>query len=371
MIPSLSPGHCVTRRTVIARGLRLAAGGAAAALLPACTTNVYYGDSAAGSRWTPPGAPAASPGRWPTKGTIQDWIDSAAENNTGIVWLPPGIIEVDEPVRLRQGVSVIGQGAQQGAGSGGRPGTSIMPSRRFSGAAGVWVPPKGVVDRDKFWHGGLLTNLAIRNFPGHGILIEGAVGENSLIDRVALRGNKGDGMHFAAGHGSTPVMMGRFHATNNGGSGIRLRIPRTHMQFLYIGGDNNGEALVTVENASGIGNLRILGWKAERWGKRVGHPDVFVLNNLNGSVVDLGIGHVHVPPSTPVSSGTIVHMKGRPGKVRFLYGLNPPRRPGYALGFKQDSNGVEIPAIDLHNKEFSTIPAYADRSSVPLALPLA
>jgi hypothetical protein len=134
----------------------------------------------------------------------------------------------------------------------------------------------------------------------------------------------------------------------NGGAGIALVSQlSTHVQIQYVAGDNNGVALVHVDGLDTSGSVHVQDWKAERWNSGTpGHPDVFLINNGNGALVDLGQGRVHV--GSGVTAGTnLIHQTAGAGasvarvKWRMAY-HNVDGSPDYTNGYRDDFNNITL-----------------------------
>lgn len=282
-----------------------------------------------------------------TSRDIQDRIDHAAKPySDGVIELPSGEIELDTTLDVKAGVQLIGRGSHA---SSSQPGTTLVPSPSMTGPL--------IHTLTDFWHHGAIRNLRVHGGPSHGIEVVRGMGENAIIDNVAAYENAGDGILI--GGDSTPCQIGRVSVHGNAFAGLRLfRQMHTLVQVQYLAGDNNGESLLTVNGGSPATNIQILAWKAERWGPNPGHPDVIRLHNLNGGVVDLGQGRVHIGSGISDAPGAIIRQTADEGSsigyVNALVTLHTASG-SYASGYKDEKVGIDISVSDFVRTRFSTI----------------
>ncbi len=268
---------------------------------------------------------------------------------SGIVKLHGGIYLTGQTLLIPQGVTLEGAGGHDPS---SQPGSSIEPYGGFSGAL---LGTSSSV----FWHEGGIINLSVRHSGGDGIYIAGGMGEAAYIDRVTCDNNAGDGIHIA-GDG-TPVHLGHLSVHSNGAAGLDLDHQQYSLvQVLYVAGDNNGTALVYINGGDTTSNYEILGWKAERWGTGFGNPCVFLLNNLNGAMCNIGSGRINIGSGVNVAGTAIVHQTFTTGSsIGYIttFGVTETVASGssdYAAGYLDDKNSLSIPTSVFLRHPFST-----------------
>lgn len=288
---------------------------------------------------------------------------AAAAGVSGKVTLPPGKIELDAPLILRQGVTIEGGG---GHATTDRPGTELVPSAGYAGVGMYFA-----LDGANIWHHGGIRRVSVRNFASHGIQIAGGMGELSVIDEVLLSGNGGDGLRIEGP--STPSMLGRISTHGNGGAGLRFAVQTEGLtQVQYLAGDNNGESLMTVDSLDPTCTVQVLAWKAERWGASPGHPNVFVINDGNGGLVDLGYGRVHLGSGVSAANA-IVRQTATAGtsvaRVKVRFGCNNDSGgAGYSYGYEDTKNNAlhTVAATERQTLHFGEPLVIANPSSFPI-----
>lgn len=145
-----------------------------------------------------------------------------------------------------------------------------------------------------YLHGSGFYDLRAQKAPRHNFrtdsTVGGGVGESFYMDRVQAYNGGGDGFNFSGD--STPLHLGHLSPHGNGGTGVRLNAEsQTHVQVLYIGGDNNGEGLCVIESPGTDANIHILGWKSERNSDdNNSHTNIFEIINAQGGYVHIGSG---------------------------------------------------------------------------------
>ena len=265
---------------------------------------------------------------------------AGAAGHFGEVIFPPGKIAVGAKITLLQGVAIRGGGPHDSA---SRPGTEFVPASGYTGVC-FEFPDDGV---GGLWHNAGIRRLRVAGFASHGIHILGGMGETSTIDEVLLKNNGGDGLRIEGP--STPLHLGHISVHANTGAGIRL-VSQTagHNQILYVGGDNNGESLVTVDTSDSTTTMKILGWKAERYNPSPGHPNIFVINNGNGAFIDLGPGRIHIGSATALSSGASIRQTGTTARVKITAGLGGAGSgTSYTDGYKDVGGAVTFTVTDV------------------------
>lgn len=287
-----------------------------------------------------------------TAASINAALDDA--DNPGVfgeLVSPPGLIELNAPVTLRQGVIISGGGAHDAAVS--RPGTEFRPAAGYNGSAFTFP-----YDGANLWHFGGLRRLRIKNFASHGIYILGGMGEQSVLDEITVQANGGDGIRIEGP--STPTMIGRIGVYSNTGAGLRLvNQNQTHTQILYLAGDNNGESLMTVDKLDSKSSVSVLGWKGERWNRAplpYGHPNVFVINDGNGGLVDLGTGRVQIGSGATAGNALVQQNAptGSVGRVRVRFALNDfSATGGYTYGYQDTKNAQSYTVAQTERRQLS------------------
>lgn len=288
---------------------------------------------------------------------IQAAIDAAAVAATsggiGVVDLSFGKFLTNQTLILKQGVLVMGRGGHDAA---TRPATEIV-----AGATLLANTTDGDVFRyptagSALWHNGGLKRLRVTGAGRHGVYIEGGMGEGTTIDEVLVKSATVDGIRIAGS--STPSHLGRLALHSNGGAGLRLETQsETHTQVLYIGGDNNGTCLMHVKSLGTTAGVCVLGWKAERWDSGTpGHPNVFILEDLNGGIVDLGMGRVHIS-TVATGANAVVRQTGTIGRVKFIYTRKLTGANDYAFGYEDATNTLTYTISELDRREFTNFNA--------------
>lgn len=263
---------------------------------------------------------------------------------TGRVYFPGGDYRIGTTIALKGGVKLVGSG---GYDTGTNPGSQLRALGTLSGPVLKYTEPSAGV----LWHHGGLERLRVRDAPsGHGIHILGGLGEGTVIDQVMSTGNSGDGMVVEGA--STPAHIGHFAPHSNGGAGLRLVTQtETHTQILYLGGDNNAESLLTIDTLTTTSSVQVVGWKAERWGVTPGHTDVFVINNGNGALIDLGMGRIHIGSGVTASTGSVVKQTATGGnsvgRVRITPVLHTATGTSYANGYNDTFNTITYTLTDI------------------------
>lgn len=277
---------------------------------------------------------------------IQAALDAAgAIGVSGVVFFPGGTYKITATLDLPGGVLLQGTGSHN---TGSRPGS-------FINAEGVASGPALEAGVSSMWHHGGISRLRVYGCPGDGISIDGSGwGENSVIDQVMVTSCGGDGI--SVNGSSTPITMGRLSVHSNGGTGIRLvGQSHTHVQIMYVAGDNNGESLVTIEGLSTVGSVRILGWKSERWSATPGNPVVFLITDGNGGLVDLGQGRVHIGAAVAIGDAVVKQTAGggsSVARVKFAYTLNDSSGTGgYTYGYSDTKNSVTNTVTETARKQ--------------------
>lgn len=266
--------------------------------------------------------------------------DAAVAGRTGIVLFPGGNYRVGTTIALKGGVKLIGSGAydavSQPASQLKALGTLVGPILKYT------EPSAGVL-----WHHAGLDRIRIRDAPaGHGVHILGGMGEGTTINDVLISGNSGDGLRIEGA--STPTHIGHIAPHSNGGAGVRLVTQtETHTQILYLGGDNNGESLLTIDTLDTTSSVHVIGWKAERWGVTPGHPDVFRINSGNGALIDLGQGRVHIGSGVTESTGAIIRQVTSAARVSVSMVVHTATGTSYVDGYRDDANSVTYAVADV------------------------
>lgn len=265
---------------------------------------------------------------------IQAEIDArAAAAKFGVVVLE-GDFGIASTVNLKGGVKIIGGGGYDAA---AQPGTNLRGLAGLSGPILKYTAPSAGV----LWHHGGLDRIRIRDAPaGHGVHILGGMGESTTINDVMITGCSGDGLRIEGA--STPLHIGHLAPHSNGGAGLRLVTQtETHTQILYLGGDNNGESLMTIDGLDTASSVQVVGWKAERWGATPGHPDVFLINNGNGAFVDLGTGRVHIGSGVSAGNNIIRQTSsGSVARVKWRLGYHNGGGADYTNGYNDVLNSI-------------------------------
>lgn len=276
---------------------------------------------------------------------IQAAIDDVSSaGDTGLVVFPGGNYRIGTTINLAGGVKLIGSGAYDAA---SQPGSQLKALGTLSGPVLKYTAPSPGV----LWHHGGIERLRVRDAPaGHGIHILGGLGEGNVFDRVLVSGCSGDGFRIEGA--STPLHLGRIAPHSNGGAGVRLvSQTETHVQIQYIGGDNNGESLLTIDSLDTTSSIDIMGWKAERYGASAGHPDVFVINNGNGALINLGQGRVHIGSGAALSTGAIVRQAttglSTVGRISITPTLHTDTGTSYTDGYRDDSSSTTCSIADV------------------------
>lgn len=271
---------------------------------------------------------------------IQAKIDGIADGATGLVFLTGGNCRIGTTINLKGGVKLVGGGGYDAA---SQPATQLKALPSLVGD----ILKYSNADASVLWHHGGLERLRIRDAPaGHGVNIDGGMGENTTINDVLITGCSGDGLRVAGS--STPLHIGHIAPHSNGGAGVRLVTQsETHIQILYLGGDANGESLLTIDTLSTTSSVHVMGWKAERWGTTPGHPDVFRINNGNGALINLGQGRVHIGSGVPESTGAIIHQTGSPARVEISCVVHTATGTSYLYGYQDEANAVTYTVADV------------------------
>lgn len=194
-------------------------------------------------------------------------------------------------------------------------------------------PPAGKVNSDEYAHHVLIRDLRIHGgrqrvlrtdigeaantVPGAGLVVLHS-GENCLVDRLFVTDCQGHGVHYY--DTATPVQIGRVEVFTNGrsgrGSGVCLTgSTKTANQMLYIGGDNNYDALLEIDGGYGA-VFHLHDGKSERWyspsvhlhSLQAGHRKVIWLRNGNGGTfvldalrISMGKPGTYDPGTGPVT----------------------------------------------------------------------
>lgn len=242
--------------------------------------------------------------------------DAGAVGGRSVVQLRPQVYDVAATLRLPQRVSLLGA---NNAGWEDENGTMLKATTSLSGPL---LETFNVQEGgDAYWHNGLIRDIKLEcllQASGPGLKLK-SMGENTTVDRVMVIDAPGHGIHIT--DIATPVKLGQLSVHNNGrsgsGSGLCFDGSVTSGNYVeYVGGDNNGTALVEVLGIAGA-VLHIASFKSERWSsKKVpegAQPIIFKIVSRGGSVV-IGSGRVHrstnVNPETGLSVGpgvTVIH----------------------------------------------------------------
>lgn len=293
---------------------------------------------------------------------IQAQLDAASvagSAGSALLMFPTGKLMTNQRLTLKIGVTCVGHG---GADNATRPSTEIFagPTLAAGGAASATgdifhYPASGA----NIWNHAGIKAMRISGAGRHGIYIEGGLGETTVIDEVMLKSNTVDGLRIAGS--STPGLLGHISVHNNGGAGVRLETQsETHTQIEYLAGDNNGTALLHVNNLGTKGTVRVLGWKSERWDSGTpGHPNIFLLDNLNGGLVDLGMGRVSINTAASTAPNAVVRQSSGIGRVEFLFSYNKAvgSSADYTYAYEDATNGLTYTITELERRRFSNFAA--------------
>ena len=269
------------------------------------------------------------------------------------ITLPPGDIEIDEPLPWTMGIKYQGQGMHFG-------GTTLRPSDSFSGAACFLAPDtprrkkKGIYTfadgtqitiRDKFLHGSKIENLTINGFPNDGIAVRGCFGEGTWINFVRIVHCGGYGLRIekelSRTMDSTPMTLGSINFRFNN-VGLGLQRGRTSHTIQMLSGDNNTVALMEVFDGGGggRGGITVYGCKSERT-KDNKQGIVFLIHNMAGvfQVVD---SH-HLVTRNTAEGEAIFKIDGQETPVSIGgLGVHSLRRPHFANGLVSPTLTVSV-----------------------------
>lgn len=116
-------------------------------------------------------------------------------------------------------------------------------------------------NNDPFVHGGGILSMQVRNCDGAQIHVKSRAGELTIIDDVFVGGGEAGIRISGDAFSSTPLHIGRVSAFGSRNC-IDVRTPaRTHVQFLYVSGDNCRDAHVRVTQ---VRSFSYIGYKHER-----------------------------------------------------------------------------------------------------------
>ena len=281
---------------------------------------------------------------------INDALKYAKDNKIMNVYIPRGQYLIDSAsIKVHTGITFYGDGSDDPYNYGGT---------RLYGGENLKEP---IVTNDGQLYHFKWFDMQVRNGKSHGAyLID--LGENTYIDRVAFYDNRGDGLRIGNKGNLTPCHLGHISAHKNDGAGLRFEnINSTQVQILYLSMDDNLECGMSIDIADTSSNFQLLSWKSERW--KNDQPDyqerqktIFKLKNLNGAIVNLGQGRVHLGSGMEDSDGSVIHQTFTTGNsVGYVMWECITKSPNatsssYAYGYKDDKNNETISFDDILRK---------------------
>lgn len=281
---------------------------------------------------------------------INKAIEFAKNNKIMNVYVPKGQYLIDsESIKVHTGITFYGEGSDDPYNYGGT---------RLYGGENLNAP---LVTNDGALYHFKWFDMQVRNGKSHGAyLID--LGENTYIDRVAFYDNRGDGLRIGNNGNLTPCHLGHISTHKNDGAGLRFEnINSTQVQILYLSMDDNLECGMCIDIADTSSNFQLLSWKSERWKNdqldyQERQKTIFKLNNLNGGIVNLGQGRVHLGNGMNDSDGSVIHQTFTPGNsVGYVMWDCITKSPNatstsYAYGYKDDKNNEAILFDDILRK---------------------
>ncbi len=264
----------------------------------------------------------------------------ATSGTKAIIYVGKGTFNIDISIEMVDGQSIIGISPHGTFGTilqatatlgtdpvlknstgnltaGGLFNMQIKGTNDGDGGVGIHITATGVADH---WS---MDNLNINNFTSHGIHFEQSSG---------IAGN--------------PMNFGMLNFFTNGaggtGDGIRLeKVSRSIYHFDYIGGDNNADSLIRLENLNEFVHVRIDSLKAERTVDST-HDDVITVNAAGSGALSIGSLWVLNTRSTGTTPNAIIRETGGTG-LRYDIGLVMVEETGtkkYVNGFDDGTNPI-------------------------------
>lgn len=309
---------------------------------PKLVNAVHLGTYAHGSSWA-----TCATVTWPHAGctdetaAIQSAIDAAATTNGYLFVDPPpaGSCYYASQETLDNGVSMMGQGyyAFYGSAFCQIPGSNedffLLPgSTGTSTGYRHWMEIDGI----SFYGDQSFTSTT-----GRGLVFPERVGELTELHRITVDGFAQDGI--ATEYGSDPLLWTQIQAAGNGygsGGGCGINLTKTStdpfdsvdIRGISVDGNSTGGVCITGGTYYLTGDtIHLEAIKGESSSTSpqfpISLPDMIVLNNLNGTAVDIeGVSAVALNPSAPVSNAVASGCNGTTCTVvvNFSSGFVPP-----------------------------------------------
>jgi hypothetical protein len=288
---------------------------------------------------------AAGNGTTDDAAAIQAAIDLAQTANTpSEVILPGRKFSLASPLTLPPGVTLRGLSP----GANGLAGTLLAPTAAVTTAA---LRTSAVVNGPTdFWHRGGLFDLRLDCSAMTAPTADGIelylMGELAIADRVMVIQAPRHGLYV---HGEgTPVKLGylSLHSNGRSGSGSGLFMSGSHYTgnyIEYVGGDNNGTALIELEFL-GRSTTFIAAFKAERHSASgsPGNPTVIKINRGDGGTVVIGGGRVYKSPAAADGSHIILNTQsgGAVARVIVAGAIEYDDTATYTYDYYEDNGGI-------------------------------
>ncbi len=264
------------------------------------------------------------------------------------IYVGPGDYDIKTTIEMQDGQSIIGVSTHTTLGTVLRAHADLGTGPVLDNTSGnltsgglFWLQLRGTGD--------LLGGVGFRS--------GGNIADNWTMDHVQANGFTSHGFHWDTPGGQTagnPVTIGVVNSFQCGvdgvGDGFRLETPGSaRVSFDYLGGDNNGGTLLTIDNFGADAMVQIHNLKAER---TIDGTHDIVVNVLNSNQGMLWIGGFFVFHN--VSGGSNPETLIKTNAIQFRYQvdhlhISEPGTNKYVNGFTDGTTVTPIADWELQS----------------------